>query len=52
MFAAFIGTLALLDAEDARLVAGWIVNKFRGDRALLQPGLDEIVARTARASRA
>jgi adenosylcobyric acid synthase len=48
VFAAFIGTLALLDADDARLVAGWIVNKFRGDRALLQPGLDEIVARTAR----
>jgi adenosylcobyric acid synthase len=48
VFAAFVGTLALLDAEDARLLAGWVVNKFRGDRGLLQPGLDELVRRTAR----
>jgi adenosylcobyric acid synthase len=48
VFAAFVGTLALLDEADARLLAGWVVNKFRGDRALLQPGLDELVARTGR----
>lgn len=48
VFAAFVGTLALLDDSDARLLAGWVVNKFRGDRGLLQPGLDELVRRTGR----
>ena len=48
VFAAFVGTLALLDDADARLLAGWVVNKFRGDLGLLQPGLDELVARTGR----
>ena len=46
VFAAFVGTLALLEPEDATLLAGWIVNKFRGDRGLLQPGLDELARRT------
>jgi adenosylcobyric acid synthase len=48
VFAAFVGTLALLDEDDARLLAGWVVNKFRGSRSLLQPGLDELTARTGR----
>ncbi|WP_030484148.1 cobyric acid synthase [Nocardioides aequoreus] len=48
VFAAFYGTLMLLDEADRRLVAGWVVNKFRGDRGLLQPGVDEIAARTGR----
>ncbi|WP_148616001.1 cobyric acid synthase [Nocardioides rubriscoriae] len=48
VFAAFVGTLALLDDSDARLLAGWVVNKFRGDLGLLQPGLDELVRRTGR----
>jgi adenosylcobyric acid synthase len=50
VFAAFVGTLALLDDSDARLLAGWIVNKFRGSLELLQPGIDELVARTGRPS--
>ena len=48
VFAAFQGTVALLDAADQRLVAGWIVNKFRGDRGLLQPALDQIETITGR----
>ncbi|WP_193615076.1 cobyric acid synthase [Nocardioides lijunqiniae] len=48
VFAAFVGTLALLDDSDARLLAGWVVNKFRGDLALLRPGLDDLEARTGR----
>ncbi|MFB9315242.1 cobyric acid synthase [Nocardioides plantarum] len=48
VFAAFVGTLALLDDSDAALLAGWVVNKFRGDLGLLQPGLDELVRRTGR----
>jgi len=48
VFASFFGTVALLDAEDQRLVAGFVVNKFRGDRALLQPGLDALRELTGR----
>ncbi|WP_139983747.1 cobyric acid synthase [Nocardioides litoris] len=48
VFAAFFGTLGLLDEADQRLVAGWVVNKFRGDLGLLRPGLDEIERRTGR----
>jgi adenosylcobyric acid synthase len=48
VFAAFVGTLALLEPEDARLLAGWVVNKFRGDLGLLQPGLDDLESRTGR----
>ena len=47
VFAAFVGTLALLDAPDRGRVAGFIVNKFRGDRSLLARGLDDLTARTS-----
>ncbi len=39
VFAQLYGTLALLDAEERRLVKGMVINKFRGDPAILQPGL-------------
>ncbi|WP_035841792.1 cobyric acid synthase [Kitasatospora azatica] len=48
VFAAMYGTLALLSAEDQRLVAGWLVNKFRGDARLLKPGLDMLHELTGR----
>ena len=48
VFAAMFGTLALLDAADQALVAGWIVNKFRGDVGLLAPGLDRLRGLTGR----
>jgi adenosylcobyric acid synthase len=48
VLAAMFGTLALLDAEDQAQVAGWIVNKFRGDEALLRPGLDQLTRVTGR----
>jgi adenosylcobyric acid synthase len=48
VFAALHGTLALLSAEDQALVSGFVVNKFRGDPALLAPGLDQITAITGR----
>lgn len=47
VFAAFVGTLALLDAADRARVAGFIVNKFRGDLSLLSPGLDDLTCRTS-----
>jgi len=48
VFASLIGTLAALDRDDQAHVAGFLINKFRGDRALLEPGLDELRARTGR----
>ncbi|MGN6791696.1 MAG: cobyric acid synthase [Streptosporangiaceae bacterium] len=48
VFASFVGTLAVLDAADQALVAGFVVNKFRGDRALLKPGLDMLQDITGR----
>jgi adenosylcobyric acid synthase len=46
VFAAFVGTLELLLPDDRARVAGFLVNKFRGNAALLAPGLDELTART------
>jgi len=48
VLAAFAGTLALLEPADQALVAGFVVNKFRGDPGVLAPGLDELEARTGR----
>jgi len=46
VFAALYGTVALLPEHLRRLVAGFVINKFRGDPALLAPGLAELEART------
>jgi len=48
VFASFFGTTALLGAEDQALVAGYLVNKFRGDVALLEPGLEMLRGLTGR----
>jgi adenosylcobyric acid synthase len=48
VFASMYGTLALLSAEDQRHLAGWLVNKFRGDVRLLRPGLDMLERLTGR----
>ncbi|MEV0427531.1 cobyric acid synthase [Micromonospora sp. NPDC050495] len=48
VFASMFGTVALLDAADQALVAGFVINKFRGDRGLLQPGLDMLHRVTGR----
>jgi adenosylcobyric acid synthase len=47
-FAASYGTLGLLDADDQRLIAGFVANKFRGDVTLLEPGLRDLEQRTGR----
>jgi adenosylcobyric acid synthase len=47
-FAALCGTLDLLPAADRARVRGFIINKFRGDKSLLQPGLDFLEAKTGR----
>ena len=48
VFAAMFGTLALLDAADQAHLAGWVVNKFRGEAGLLTPGLDALHRLTGR----
>ncbi len=47
-FAALYGTVALLEPADQALIAGFVINKFRGARALLDPGLDMITGLTGR----
>ncbi|AFM15127.1 adenosylcobyric acid synthase (glutamine-hydrolysing) [Mycolicibacterium chubuense NBB4] len=48
VFAAFFGTVALLSPDDQALVAGFVVNKFRGDVGLLAPGLRDLERVTGR----
>lgn len=48
VFAHIVGTLALLsDTEKARVI-GFVINRFRGDIALLQPGLDWLEKETGK----
>jgi adenosylcobyric acid synthase len=46
VFASLYGSLGLLNAADRRLVRGFIINKFRGDISILEPGLHSIEAMT------
>ena len=47
-FAALYGTVGLLEPADQALVAGFVINKFRGARAVLDPGLTMIGDLTGR----
>ena len=40
VFAQLYGTVALLEPQEKKRIKGTIVNKFRGDKAILQPGID------------
>ncbi len=48
VFASMFGTLAVLSSQDQALIAGFVINKFRGDQRLLQPGIDMLAAMTGR----
>ncbi len=48
VFAHLVGTLELLSPSEQARVRGFIINRFRGDIALLQPGLDWLQARTGK----
>ncbi|MFD9377028.1 cobyric acid synthase [Streptomyces sp. NPDC059999] len=50
VFASFFGTTALLSPEDQSLIAGYLVNKFRGDVSLLEPGMEMLRGLTGRAT--
>ena len=42
VIAALVGTKAVLDPADAKMIRGFIINKFRGDRALFEDGYRQI----------
>lgn len=46
VFAQLVGTLELLSAEDRRRIQGFVINKFRGEFELLEPGLRWLENRT------
>ena len=42
VFAQLAGTLMLLEEEERRRVKGLVMNKFRGDKKILEPGLEQL----------
>jgi adenosylcobyric acid synthase len=45
-FAHVVGTLELLDPDERALIKGVVINKFRGQRSLLEPGIKWLEERT------
>ncbi|WP_309044012.1 cobyric acid synthase [Marinobacter sediminicola] len=48
VFAQLVGTLELISASEQQRIKGFIINRFRGDIALLEPGLDWLETRTSK----
>ncbi|MCA1858406.1 cobyric acid synthase [Massilia oculi] len=48
VFAHIVGTLACLSESERRRIAGFVINRFRGDIALLEPGLDWLEQQTGK----
>jgi adenosylcobyric acid synthase len=48
VFAHLVGTLACLSESERARIRGFVINRFRGDIGLLQPGLDWLTARTGK----
>ena len=48
VFAHLVGTLELLSPSEQARVKGFVINRFRGDIALLKPGLDWLEGRTGK----
>jgi adenosylcobyric acid synthase len=48
VLAHFVGTLDCLSASEQARIKGFVVNRFRGDIGLLEPGLDWLAQRTGK----
>ncbi|WP_235953404.1 cobyric acid synthase [Noviherbaspirillum galbum] len=48
VFAHIVGTLDCLSGSERRRIVGFVINRFRGDISLLQPGLDWLEQRTGK----
>jgi adenosylcobyric acid synthase len=48
VFASFVGTMEVLEEWERTLIAGFVVNRFRGDAGLLTPAFDYTLAHTGR----
>jgi len=48
VFAQLVGTMELLPDEEKALVGAFLINKFRGDKSILDPGLDFIEKKTGK----
>src|ERR1700722_19451922 len=46
VIASLVGTKTVIDPEDAKMIAGFIVNRFRGDPSLFDDGMKMIAAQT------
>ena len=48
VFAAFVGTMELLNERERRQVAGFVINRFRGDPSFLTTALDDMLRHTGK----